>query len=113
MPQRMAVCSIILCTYLVEVLSSQVEMLRVELDEAHAADRENRRIIADLVERIPPAIGAPEASPESRESPESEASPGPSETPTDAPEGPQEARERPFTEEEPQPRPWWRRVFGG
>jgi hypothetical protein len=38
---------------LVEVLRSQVEMLRAELDEAHAANRENRRIIAALTQRIP------------------------------------------------------------
>ena len=38
---------------LVEVLRSQVEMLRTELDEAHAANRENRRIIAVLTSRIP------------------------------------------------------------
>ena len=86
---------------LVEVLGSQVEMLRAELDEAHAANRENRRIIADLVERIPPAIGAPS---EPRGSPETAESPGP--------------RESPFTDEEraqeaAQPRPWWRRMFGG
>src|SRR5829696_10144379 len=53
---------------LLEVLSSQVEMLRAELDEAHAANRENRRIIAGLVERIP-AIEASGASDE-RESPQ-------------------------------------------
>jgi excisionase family DNA binding protein len=35
-----------------EVLSTQVEMLRAELEEAHAANRENRRIIAALTERI-------------------------------------------------------------
>jgi hypothetical protein len=85
---------------LVEVLGSQVEMLRAELDEAHAANRENRHIIADLVERIPPAIEAPS---EPRGSPETAESPGP--------------RERPFTDEEraqeaSQPRPWWRRMFG-
>ena len=38
-----------------------------------------------------------------RESPVSEASPGPSETPTDTGGGPQETAER----------PWWRRMFGG
>ena len=38
---------------LVEVLREQVEMLRVELEEAHAANRENRRIIAALTQRIP------------------------------------------------------------
>ena len=37
---------------LVEVLSSQVEMLRAGLDEAHAANWENRRIIAALTQRI-------------------------------------------------------------
>jgi hypothetical protein len=83
---------------LVEVLGSQVEMLRAELDEAHAANRENRRIIADLVERIPPAIEAPS---EPRGSPETAESPGP----------------KPFTDEErpqeaAQPRSWWRRAFG-
>ena len=83
---------------LVEVLSSQVEMLRAELDEAHAANRENRRIIAGLVERIP-AIEAP-ASPEARGSSET-ASEGASPR-SDAP-GPQEGAQR----------PWWRRVFGG
>src|SRR3712207_9520679 len=31
---------------LVEVLGSQVELLRAELDEAHAANRENRRVMA-------------------------------------------------------------------
>ena len=85
---------------LVEVLNSQVEMLRAELDEAHAANRENRRIIAGLVERIPPAIEPPRDAP------------GPPETAADeqqgrgpAPDsvGPQTATER----------PWWRRVFGG
>jgi hypothetical protein len=38
---------------LVGVLRSQVEMMRAELDEAHAANRENSRIIAALVQRIP------------------------------------------------------------
>jgi excisionase family DNA binding protein len=47
---------------LVEVLREQVEMLRVELEEAHAANRENRRIIAALTQRIP-AIEAPSEPP--------------------------------------------------
>ena len=85
---------------LVEVLREQVEMLRVELEEAHAANREHRRIIAALTSRIP-AMEAPQ---ETRESPETAKSPGP--------------RERPFTDEErvqepAQPRSWWRRLFGG
>ncbi|MDQ5830569.1 MAG: helix-turn-helix domain-containing protein [Actinomycetota bacterium] len=86
---------------LVEALREQVEMLRVELEEAHAANRENRRIIAALTSRIP-AIEAPQ---ETRESPETAKSPGPRE-------------KRPFTDEErvqepAQPRSWWRRLFGG
>jgi excisionase family DNA binding protein len=44
--------------------------------------------------------GAP---PEPRESPESEARPGPSETPTEPAGEPQRGSER----------PWWRRMFGG
>jgi phage shock protein A len=81
---------------LVEVLRAQVEMLREELDEAHAANRENRRIIAALTSRIP-AIEAPE-------SPEPRSGTG---TPTDASAEAQEATER--AEE----RSWWRRMFGG
>jgi hypothetical protein len=84
---------------LVEVLRAQVDMLREELDEAHAANRENRRIIAALTSRIP-AIEAPE-SPEPR--------PGTS-TPPDAGGEAQEATERPDSEA---PRSWWRRIIGG
>ena len=51
---------------LVEVLRSQVEMLRAELHEAHAANRETRRIIAALTERIPEL--PPPSSEEPRES---------------------------------------------
>ena len=38
---------------LIEDLRGQVEMLRAELQEAHAANRENRRIIGALTQRIP------------------------------------------------------------
>ena len=85
---------------LVEVLGSQVEMLRAELDEAHAANRENRRIIAALTSRIP-AIEAPSESP------------GAPETPTDEPGS---TRPRSSTAEAQEPagrRSWWRRMFGG
>jgi hypothetical protein len=54
-----------------------------------AANRENRRIIATLTQRIP-AIEAPE-------------SPVPGQTPTEASEAPETGA----------PRPWWRRMFGG
>ncbi|MDQ3942878.1 MAG: helix-turn-helix domain-containing protein [Actinomycetota bacterium] len=69
---------------LIEVLREQVEMLRVELGEAHAANRENRRIMAALTQRIPEI-----------------------ETPSEPPGGPQSAAV------EPEHRSWWRRMFGG
>jgi hypothetical protein len=84
----------------VEALRSQVEMLRAELDEAHAADRENRRLIAALTSRIPELPPAA-ASQESSESPETAAA-GPMEpTPTEGPGT------------EPRELPWWRRMFSG
>src|SRR5215204_2685428 len=101
---------------LVEVLSSQVEMLRAELDEAHAANRENRRIIAGLVERIP-VIEAP-AEPRGSSETASEGA-----EPRSATGAPEEARERPFTSERqakpsdgsagPERRGFWSRLFGG
>jgi hypothetical protein len=108
----------------VEVLRSQVEMLRAELGEAHAANRENRRIIAALTSRIP-AIEAP-ASPEPSETP-SEATEQPGRVgPQTEVEGTQEPRESsemhipeagggplPHDQQTPSARPWWRRVLGG
>jgi len=88
---------------LVEVLRSQVEMLRAELDEAHAANRENRRVIAALTQRIP-ELEAPAPS-EPPEGPETAAEGGGQVREPQPPvEGAQEASE---------PRSWWRRVFGG
>jgi hypothetical protein len=84
---------------LVEVLRSQVEMLRGELEEAHAANRENQRIIASLTQRIP-EIEAPQEPP------------GDPQTATEQPGrvGPQ----TPFEgARESAQRPWWRRMFGG
>jgi hypothetical protein len=65
------------------------------------ANRENRRIIVALTSRIP-AIEAPS---DARESPETPSERGPSTT------GPPEAE--PPAETPTEPRPWWRRVFGG
>jgi hypothetical protein len=113
---------------LVEVLHSQVEMLRAELDEAHAANRENRRIIAALTQRIP-ELEAPRSSPV-RPQPAEPAEPSEPERaqPEEAePEREEPNRVEPEREEpervEPRParedaqegseRPWWRRVFGG
>jgi hypothetical protein len=77
-------------------LQDQIVHLRQQLDEAHEANRENRRIIAGLVQRVPELEPAREAPPEPPEAPEN-ASAGP------------EGVEVPLKEERP---PWWRRWFG-
>jgi hypothetical protein len=80
---------------LVAELRERVGDLREQLAQVHERDRENRRIIAALTQRVP-AIEAPsEATP-------SEASPGPTDTPTDRGEAPQADA----------PRLWWQRIFG-
>src|SRR5215207_8287174 len=53
---------------LVEVLRDQVQYLREQLSEEREANRENRRIIAGLVQRVPELEPAREAPPEPRES---------------------------------------------
>jgi excisionase family DNA binding protein len=83
-----------------EVLSAQVEMLRAELEEAHAANRDNRRIIAALTRRISEI-----------------------EVPSEPPVGPLNAgagSDRELlppggarAQESSEPRSWWKRVFGG
>ncbi len=112
-------------------LDSEVAYLRQQLDQANERDRENRRIIAGLTQRIP-ELEAPrspvehledeealreEAGMETRTDEqrqrwheyrhgvprESSESTGPTRTPTDAGEGPAQGVRR----------PWWRRVFGG
>jgi hypothetical protein len=51
-------------------MRDQVEYLRGQLEEAHAANRENRRIIAALTQRIPELEGPRETTPEPRDAPE-------------------------------------------
>jgi hypothetical protein len=90
---------------LVEVLEDQVEHLRAQLDAERAANRENRRLLAAALERIP-AIEAPQ---EPRDGPQSapEASEGAS--PRSGGVGAQEGVQEPQEER----RPWWVRWFGG
>jgi excisionase family DNA binding protein len=97
-----------------EVLSAQVDMLSAELEEAHSANRENRRIIAALTQRIPEIEAPSEAS----GGPQSAAGGGVVEEPRPGGVEAQEGSERPpDTAEWPVRgslgRPWWRRVFGG
>jgi hypothetical protein len=51
-------------------LQDQVDHLRRQLEEAHEANRENRRIIAGLVHRVPELEPAHDSSPAARESSE-------------------------------------------
>jgi hypothetical protein len=88
---------------LLEEMRGRTASLERQLEQANERDRENRRIIAALTQRIP-AIEAPaEASPDA---------PGPPETATEQPgrvepqasvEGSQTGAERVS---------WWRRLFG-
>jgi hypothetical protein len=81
-----------------DVLIAELQDRVRSLEEAN---RENRRLLAAALERIPPQLEAPAAPSEPRESPETDAPPR-SGTP-----GPPEA------EEPTESRPWWRRMFGG
>lgn len=81
---------------LVEVLKDQVQFLRGQLDAEREANRENRRLLAAALERIPELEPARETPRESQEWTER------------ASEG-TEGVEVPLKEEQ---RPWWRRVFG-
>jgi chromosome segregation ATPase len=88
---------------LVEVLRSQVEMLRTELDEAHAANRENRRIIAALTQRREAPEGVLERLERAEPRSSGEVQEG-SERPPDTAEWPVHGGLI---------RPWWRRMFSG
>jgi hypothetical protein len=77
---------------LISEIQARVQLLEQELERAHERDRENRRIIAALTQRIPEL----EAPSEPRESPETATEQGPQ------PPSPDEPR-----------RSWWQRIFGG
>jgi hypothetical protein len=86
---------------LVEVLRAQVDDLQSRLDRETEANRENRRIIAGLIERVP-ELESP-STPEPRESDISPEEAERSSTPTETRPSPEAGVER----------PWWRRIFGG
>ena len=84
---------------MVKVLHDQVIFLRQQLEQEREANRENRRIIAGLVQRVPEL----EAAPEPREAPErAQEETGRSDVPQEGPV-PQHPVERPS---------WWRKFFG-
>ncbi len=94
---------------LVEALREQISDLRGQLAEANAANRENRRIIAGLIQRVP------ELEPARDEEPR-EADQEPAGSQERAPEGQDTSETRAGRQEAaggPEARPWWRRMFGG
>ena len=82
-------------------MRDQIDHLRGQLDEAHAANRENRRIIAALTQRIPELEAPREAPAEPRDG---------HETPFEAP-GDTAATE--YSREPTQQRSWLYRFFFG
>jgi hypothetical protein len=85
----------------VEAWRELIDELRDRARSLEEANRENRRIIAALTQRIP-ELEAP-ASPEARESPE---------TVEEEPESTEEPRSGAGDAQEGARRPWWRRIFG-
>ena len=89
-------------------LRRRVYLLERHLEAAEERDRENRRLLAAALERVPAIEAAPsDTSPEAREAPVS-ASEGESSTTHISPT----ARETIRTEAEESRPSWWRRVFG-
>ena len=83
----------------VQMLREHNQMLREQLAEAHAANRENRRIIAGLIQRVP-ELAPPRDEPH-----------GP-ETVSGTTEGTETLTDRVQAETGVQRRSWWRRFFG-
>ncbi len=88
---------------LISEVRGRIEDLRTQLEAERQAHAEARRIIAGLVERIPPAIEAPRES-SVRDAEQPEGAP-----PRPATEGAYEGVQRPERREPG----WWRRLFGG
>ena len=84
---------------LISELRAHNATLREQLESERQGHAEARRLLLRALERIPPAL----------EAPESPQSPGPSDAPPDAGEGPHEPAQRPDSEA---PRSWWRRWLG-
>ena len=87
-----------------------IEQLRGEVEAWREEARRKDHIIAGLIERLPPQLEAPASeAQEPSESPQTDVSPGPKETPTEGREGPQEPAQRP----QERRGPWWRRLWEG
>jgi DNA-binding transcriptional MerR regulator len=86
-------------TKLISALEERIASLERQLEQATERDRENRRLLAAALERIPPQLEAPQE---------------PQESPETVEEGPERSQPRPDApdSQEGVRRPWWRRVFG-
>jgi hypothetical protein len=91
-------------TPLVEALQDRIDSLEAQLSDARERDRENRRIIAALTQRIP-ELPPPDT---------------PQDVPAEPPEWPESAEGKQYgmSSQEAQEslhdhRPWWQRWFGG
>ena len=82
-----------------ERMASEIDHLREQLKEEREANRENRRIITGLVQRVPELEPAKDSSSEPPESPVMSSG----ETDKDGPPEQQEPTQR---------RSWWRAFFG-
>lgn len=89
---------------LLEDLRDQVEFLRQQLSEEREANRENRRIIAGLVQRVPELEAARESTPKPRES---------DLTAFEEPSGATTTGDRPVSQAPEQQRSWLYRFFFG
>ena len=76
-----------------------IAVLRDQLEAEREAHAEARRIIAGLVERLPPAIEAPETDVRTSDTAE--------------PRSATEEQQEPTSQPQEEQRSWWRRVFGG
>jgi len=88
---------------LISEMRDRITSLERQLEQERQANSEHRRLLAAALERIPPALEAPE-------SPKRDAPTDTTDTASEVPEGPQKGSEGPYSEEV---RPWWRRWFGG
>ncbi len=88
-------------------LRDQVAYLREQLGQEREANRENRRIIAGLIERLPPQLEPPRDEPGASET-DAEASGG-----TDTPEAPTSPQTGAQGTQGTARRPWWLRLLGG
>ncbi len=79
---------------LIESYEARIESLERALELEREANRENRRLLAAALERLPRRLEAPEPA-------------------AKAPEGEEEPRTNGGGAQEGTRRPWWRRVFGG